>query len=208
MSNAVEQLGFDALLRSADDDNRSRALSRAAAHLPATMEQGIPYYRFLIRQHHAAMLAADVDEVMRLREEAHLLAVKLNGGNAAILMDETSAGLVLERETAAGPAHQPLWGQSGCIVIEVAGMRLCAAISGMLGIGSLLFWPGFEVHAVDLDKPFLSETGYRSFIGVPATPVPGLLPGEFVERVVNAHVNRELKGRLVLIDPRYRAERR
>lgn len=31
----------------------------------------------------------------------------------------------------------------------------------------------FSAHAIDGDKPFLFETGYRSFMGVQAELVPG-----------------------------------
>ncbi|GAB4363606.1 MAG: hypothetical protein Kow0060_20440 [Methylohalobius crimeensis] len=42
----------------------------------------------------------------------------------------------------------------------------------MFGIGSTAFyWLGFSAHAVEFDKPFLSSTGYRSFLGVHADPV-------------------------------------
>lgn len=62
------QLGFDALLSSAEADNRVRRIERETAHLPGTMAEAIPYFRVLLRQHHAAMLAGNIDETMRLRE--------------------------------------------------------------------------------------------------------------------------------------------
>ena len=73
--HAPGQLGFDALLSVADSDNRARKFERETAHLPATMEEALPFYRILLRQHHAAMLGADVDEAIRLREEARKLGV-------------------------------------------------------------------------------------------------------------------------------------
>jgi hypothetical protein len=68
------QLGFESLLTAAAETNRQREEERATAHLPGTMEEGVPLFRVLIRQHHAAMLAADVETTMALREEADLLA--------------------------------------------------------------------------------------------------------------------------------------
>jgi hypothetical protein len=65
------QLGFDDLLRQADDDNHARRVERETAHLPSTFDEGLAFFRDLIRCHHAAMLAADADEVLSLRAEAH-----------------------------------------------------------------------------------------------------------------------------------------
>jgi hypothetical protein len=77
----------------------------------------------------------------------------------------------------------------------------------MFGIGAQwFFWPGFTAHAVEWDKPFLSETGYRSFLGLNAAPVPGLTPDAFVRRVIAAYIARERKGRLAMIEPRYRPD--
>lgn len=202
------QLGFDALLQTADADNRSRVFERRTAHLPSTMQEGIAHYRLLIRQHHAAMLAAAVDEVMRLRKEARLLARRLNGGDTGILADDDAPGCVLARETAAAPGEVPLWGATGEFTVTSGEMRVRIELDGMFGIGtSTGFWPGFSAHAVDPDRPFLSETGYRSFLGIYAAPVSGLLPDEFALKVIETHVARDLKGRLLAIEPRYRKEK-
>jgi hypothetical protein len=76
-------------------------------------------------------------------------------------------------------------GQTGEFIIEHEGMRVRFELNGLFGIGSSVgFWPGFAAHAVDPDKPFLSQTGYRSFLGIHADPAPGLLPVEFVSRVI------------------------
>lgn len=202
---SADQLGFEALLRSADAENRAREFARETGHLPGTMEEAIPYYRLLIRQHHAAMLAADVDETMRLRREADLLATRLNRGEPGILAVEDSPGRVLARETAAEPGAVPLWGQDGEFTITVGAMRVRIELDGMFGIGShFVYWPGFAAHAVDWDRPFLSETGYRSFVGLYAEPAPGLLPDEFAGKVIASHVARELKGQLRPIKVQHR----
>jgi hypothetical protein len=70
-------------------------------------------------------------------------------------------------------------------------------------MSSVCFWPGFAARAVDPDRPFLRETGYRSFLCIHADPKPGLTPGEFASSVVAGHVARACKGRLVAIKPRY-----
>jgi len=199
------QLGFDALLAEADDDNRTRKFERETAHLPRTYDEAIPFYRDLIEQNHAAMLAADVMETMRLHDEAHKLALRLNNGEPGILAHENAPGYVLERETAAASSTVPLWGQTGEFIITVDAMRVRIELEGMFGIGSgFSFWPGFATHAVDYSRPFLSPTGYRSFLGIHANPQPSLTPDALTREVIAAYVERELKGKLMTIAARYR----
>ena len=90
------------------------------------------------------MLAADADEVLRLRAEAHKLALRLNHGDPGILADDDASGRALERAFASVPGDVPLWGQKGDFVIEVNGMQVRIEIEGVFGIGSSFqFWPGF-----------------------------------------------------------------
>lgn len=84
-------------------------------------------------------------------------------------------------------------GQAGAFIIEHKRMRV---LSGIFGIGSSF--------AVDLDRPFLSQTGYRSFLGIHADPMPDILPEEFASKVIAVHVEHELRGKLVPIAERYR----
>jgi hypothetical protein len=46
----------------------------------------------------------------------------------------------------------------------------------------------------DYDKPFLSETGYRSFIGIFAPHESGVTPEDFAKGVIRGHLKREHKG--------------
>lgn len=208
MREDTAQLGFDSLLTAAAEDNRKREIERETAHLPGTMNEALPFYRLLIRQHHAAVLAADAAKVTQLRREAKRLALRLNDGEPGILAHENAPGRVLARETAATPGTVPLWGQDGDFVITVGKMRVRIALDGLFGIASsVAFWPGFAAHAVDHDRPFISETGYRSFLGIHAAPVPDLTPDEFAAKVIAAHIDRELKGRLRTIAPQHKERR-
>lgn len=199
------QLGFDALMLEADRTNHARRAEQANAHLPGMMEGALPFLWELLDEHHTTMLAGQVDKVMFCREEAHRLAVKLNGGKAGILADETSPGCVLARETSAAPGTVPAWGQKGSFIVTVAGMRVRIEIEGVFGLfAAWSFWPSFSVHAVDPGRPFISETGYRSFLSVPLAPLPGLLPDTFAAEAIEAHIRQEMKGKLVAIGPRYR----
>ncbi len=197
------QLGFDALLTDAESANRAHRFERETGHLPDTMAEAVPFMRILIRQHHAAMQIADVDAVMALRDEAYKLALRLNGGKPGILADDEAPGCVLECKNAAPQGDIPLWGQHGSFVVTIDSMRVRIELDGFFGIGGRYkFWPGFSARAVDFDRPFLSATGYRSFLGIHADPVPGLTPDAFTCKMIAGYVERELKGKLVAIVPR------
>lgn len=201
-----EQLGFGDLLAEAEHSNETRKQELATAHLPGNVENALPFFRALIGRHHAAMLAADLTTVMALREEARLLATKLNKFEPGIMADDNAPGCVLDRETRAVPGAVPLWGQSGAFEITVCDMRVHIDLDGIFGIGApFMPWHGFSAHAIEWDKPFLSETGYHSFLGLSGSLYPGMTPDAFVGEVVTAHVRRELKGKLLRIKPEYRA---
>ena len=199
------QLGFDALLAQAETENRARIFERETGHLPDSMEEALPFYRDLIDRHHAAMLAAAVDDTMHLREEARRLALRLNVGEPGIIAGPDAPGCVLARETAVTPESVPLWGQTGAFTITLDTMRVRIEQDGIFGIGGgFTYWPGFSAHAADLDRPFLSETGYRSFLGIHAEPVPDMTPDAFAREAIAVYIERELKGRTVRIEPQYR----
>lgn len=142
------QLGFDDLLSQADVDNKARTDRKAYGHLPGTMEEALPFFRKLIDQHHAAMLAGDSGAVMRLREEADNLAYKLNNYENGILADEDAPGCVLRRLVRAEDGVIPLWGQPGSFEICHKSMRVRIEIDGLYSIGaSHMAWLGFAACA-------------------------------------------------------------
>jgi len=180
------------------------AEEQRTAHLPSTMEEAIPYYRKLIERHHAAMLAGDIPVAMKIREEAHDLAYKVNGGDTAIKGGPDAPAYVLDRATAAPAGTLPMWGQTGEFTINVGTMPVRIEQEGIFGIGtSSGVWLGFGAHAVDFQKPFLSQTGYRSFLGCHAEMVPGMTPDVFARDMIDAYVQRECKGKLRQIERSY-----
>jgi hypothetical protein len=178
--------GFDDMLR-----------EQETAHIPATMDEAIPFYRKLIDRHHEAMLSGDIEKTTAIREEAQELAVKLNGGTLlGICGGPDAPARILERETAAPPGTIPMWGQEGSFTVDVNGMKARIEQDGMFGAGSgSMFWPGFAAHAVDYDKPFLSETGYRSFHGAQGSVAPGITPDKYAEEMIRSYMQRECKGK-------------
>lgn len=195
----MDQLGFDALLTEADTTNTVRFRDREAAHLPGDRQSAIPFFRALLEDHHAAMMAADVERVTALREEARLLAQKLNGHQPGIWAGPDAPGCVLPRETRAAEGQIPLGGQQGAFEITLAGTRIRAEMESLLGITSHSYWLRFGFDAVDWDKLFISETGYRSFLGCAIEITPGITPDAFCTRVIEQFVVREMSGRLVNI---------
>jgi len=107
------QLGFDDLLAETDKANEEAAFEKQYGHLPRTIEEALPFFRELIAKHHAAMFAADVQASMKLRHEAHNLALRLNKGEHGILAGPDAPGCMLARLTLAEKGTVPLWGQGG-----------------------------------------------------------------------------------------------
>ena len=174
------------------------------AHLPSTLEQAIPVYRDLIDRHNAAMLVGDEATVLKLRNEARDLAHKLDPENNGILASDDAPAKALERATAAEPGTVPKWGQTGDFTIDVDGIKVRVKQDGMLGIGSMsMFWPNFAAHAVDYDKPFLSETGYRSFMGPRVEVMTGIAPDQFATKVMKSYLAGECKGKPQRIQQTY-----
>jgi hypothetical protein len=172
--------------------------------LPSTLEEAIPYYRKLIERHHTAILAGDQKTAMEIREEAHKLARKVNGGDVAIRGHPDAPAYALERATSALPGTVPLWGQTGEFTIDLGGIPVRVEQEGMFGVGARVgVWLGFAVHAVDYQKPFLSETGYRSFLGCHADMAPGIAPDAFARKIIQAYITRDCKGKLHRIGQSY-----
>jgi hypothetical protein len=167
------------------------------------MEDAVPY-RSLIEKHHAAMLAGDESAAVDIRREANDLAHKLDRENHGILAGPEASGCVLANATAAPVGTVPMWGQEGEFTINMGSMPVRVTMDGMLGIcASMNVWPGFAVHAVDYGKPFLSETGDRSFLGCHAEMVPGLTPDVFVREMLSQYINSDCNGKLRRIGHSY-----
>lgn len=201
-SSNQDQLGFDTLLSEADTSNRTRNEQKAYGHLPDRMEKAVPFLRDLIARHHIAMLEGDATKVATLRKEAGNLAYKLNNYDPGILADDDAPGCVLARLTRAEEGAPLFWGQAGSFEVVHKKMRVRIDMDGIYGIGAThMSWIGFSARAVDPSKPFLSDTGYRSFLGAGGGLRAGFTPEAFAAEIIAAHVEGELKGRLRQIVP-------
>jgi hypothetical protein len=105
------------------------------------------------------MLAADIGQALALRS-VYLLARKLSGFEPGILADENACG------TAAPAGEVPVWGQSGTSRSHRRHARLYRDGRHVRYRREVHAVAGVSAHAIEWDKPFLSETGYRSFLGL------------------------------------------
>lgn len=97
----------------------------------------------------------------------------MNGGTNLGMSVNDGGEARLQRGLAAHPGEMPLWGQPGKFEIQLSdGTPVRITTDGVFGIGSSVYHLGFEASAVDFDKPFITETGYRAFMNV-KLPDPG-----------------------------------
>ena len=112
---------------------------------------------------------------------------------------------VLMRETVAPSGTVPMWGQAGNFTITIGDMPVHIVMDGMIGASAgMSVWPGFSANVVERDKPFLSQTGYRSFLSVHANMRPGLTPDVFAREAIETYIKTECKGRLRSVKAEYR----
>ncbi|WP_267204338.1 hypothetical protein [Escherichia coli] len=101
---------------------------------------------------------------------------------------EHEAAHVISEYCRADDGSIPMWGQHGDFIIEsFSGMRARVKVEA----GCMMGYLSTSFHAVDLNAPFVSETGYRSHF----VQFSDVKPGE----TVDAHVSRVFQS---LIDAR------
>ena len=117
----------------------------------------------------AAVLADDGDAVAAARLRYKAAVWVLNDGTMfGSFSGPESGGELAARHCAALPGSLPGWGQKGEFLIEVDGMRAVVCYGSQL----TTFSTHFEFHAIDLDRPFVSDSGYRShFVNGPTGSV-------------------------------------
>jgi hypothetical protein len=180
------------------------AEEQRTAHIPSTYPEAIEYYRALLEKHHRAMLDNNEMKVNELRKDAHDLAVKLNDGKPGILANKSAPGCILEQRTAAPAGEVPMWGQLGEFTVSVRGTPIRIEQDGIFGVGGGVGLNlGFSAHAVDLNRPFISDTGYRSFLGFQADLQPGMTPDIVAEEVIKSYIDRYCGGKLKNIQQSY-----
>jgi hypothetical protein len=140
-------------------DERDELMAELAASMPTDRAGLLDLARAAVDELHAGVMACDDAEVERATSRYEAVTWKLNGGTFfGCQGGPEAAGCVIDRHCSAAPGDVPCWGQAGQFLVEVEGLRALVDFGGGVGVmGS-----HFEFNAVDLDKPFISETGYRS----------------------------------------------
>lgn len=195
------QLGLFGAGELAEADARSHAgrQRRRLAHLPTGWDEGLAAFRALLGRYDAAVRRRDPEAAFAEVRLSRDMAVAMMGGDRGILAGPESVGCRLRAATAAPPGTEPTWGQAAAFVVVLAdGMRVGVETDGVMGMCADR---GFSASAnvVDLDAPFLSETGYRSFLGLTQWPDADEEPASYWRRCFEAHVAGELKGKPVRI---------
>lgn len=182
-------------------DERPEFLALVAELADVPAEQFPALAKQAAEQYHDAVLAGHVDALDRAEDAYTALVYKLNGDSLhGCKADADSAGHVLARAVAAQPGQVPGWGQAGEFLLEVDGLRVWVVVPHHM-LGNHRFC---DFRAVDLDKPFVSETGYRS---VTLTATSSI--GETVDQAARREVLELIQaaGKLKTIEGEY-VERR
>lgn len=178
-------------------DERPEFLALVAELADVPAEQFPALAKQAAEQYHDAVLAGHVDALDRAEDAYTALVYKLNGDSLhGCKADADSAGHVLARAVAAQPGQVPGWGQAGEFLLEVDGLRVWVVVPHHM-LGNHRFC---DFRAVDLDKPFVSETGYRS---VTLTATSSI--GETVDQAARREVLELIQaaGKLKTIEGEY-----
>jgi len=182
-------------------DERPEFLARVAALAGVPAEHFPALAKDAAEKYHDAVLAGHIEALDQAEDAYCALVYKLNGDTLfGCKADDDSAGHVLARAVAAQPGQVPSWGQAGEFLLEVEGLRVWVVLPHHM-LGNHRFC---DLCAVDLDKPFISETGYRS-VNLSATSSIGESVDQTVRRVVLELMQAE--GKLKAIEGEY-VERR
>lgn len=137
---------------------RDKLAAELAASMPDNQAALLDVAMASVDELHAAVIASDQEAARAAADRYEASYWKLNGGTFfGCMADENAPGHLVRRHCRAEPGEVPKWGQSGTFLIEVEGIRALVEFGDGMGV----LHAEFIFHAVDLDKPFISETGYR-----------------------------------------------
>nr|BCU00952.1 hypothetical protein [uncultured bacterium] len=140
--------------------DREAIAAAFAASMPADRDELLTLAVAAVVEVDAAIMRGDGAAAELAADKYAAVIWKMNGGtHVGSMVDDDAPGRVVERHCAAVPGEVPLWGQRGQFLVEREGVR--ALVEYEAGYGGPL-GAHFQFYALDLDKPFISETGYRS----------------------------------------------
>jgi len=151
-------------------------LPKDLTHLPSTVADLVPLYRACIVRFDAAVHARDFDAAAAAASDAHDVVIERAKSLPRFTAGRRRSGLrynfydvaqIFERLTRAAPGAVPLFGQTGEFVTMCSLTRVRFKTQGLAGIGVSAYGGrvlGFDIRAVEWDRGFYTETGYRSFL--------------------------------------------
>lgn len=177
---------------------KEAAIGAIMESLPDTEAELLEAGAVARRGYHRAVMAMDAPRAEKLELVYEAAALKMNGGANFASAD---ARAKLDAYCAQVPGKIPEWGQCGEFLVTVGDMPVVVRIKHPLGAS----YTSVEYWVADVDKPFLSSTGFRSDTGAP-------------EAVGGVTVDEATRGRLewlvtqkgskpALIDAEYRQRR-
>jgi len=139
-------------------DQREQTAARINATLPETADAVSALAATAADQYDAAVCAADADAFSAAADLLEAIVYRLNGCTfSGSLMD---GGGVEQLRGALQPVDGIAagWGRPCRFLVELDDVRVMVSYTPDF----LSFAPHFEFYAVDADRPFISETGYKS----------------------------------------------
>lgn len=136
-------------------------INEVAATLPTDRATLLQEAAEAVAALNSAVLEGDDDAADAAADRYDAAVIVLNGGTFFGCMDRNNpdaGGILAENHCRAEPGTVPSWGQNGEFMITVSGIRAVVVVKE--GFSRLCY--SFEFHAVDADRPFISETGFKS----------------------------------------------
>ena len=177
-------------------DSRDDELAPIAAELADTFDELMKGTLIDALACDQAILRCDMAEAAAAARRYKAAIWKLNGGTLFASFDAASGsapGHLVAKHCQTPPGEIPSWCRNGTFVLETGGIR-AHVISRPSG--GEVYRRSLEFHAVDLDMPFISETGFLSRFVSPSA-------GEGFEAHVRRVFAEMAAGRVRLIRPEY-----
>lgn len=136
------------------------------AKVPDTEAAMLKAAKSAVDSYHEAIVQNRPGQAREGQALLEAIAWKMNGGTElGVSAGADSPAARIGAHCAAKPGAVPAWGQAGEFLVTHEGMRVWVKV----GEGAEALATHVSFNAVDLDQPFLSETGYLShFVNAPA----------------------------------------
>ncbi|MDA8232772.1 MAG: hypothetical protein M0006_15685 [Magnetospirillum sp.] len=119
--------------------------------------------RAALDDYHAAVLANDDSAIVRAHKAYAACVYRLNGNTSfGCYGGDGAAGYRVRDYCAAPDGTAPMWGQYGRFLVDIGRVRAVVTHNGFAGAFGSEYRTHFEFRALDLNRPFISQTGYLS----------------------------------------------